>query len=258
MAMNKQSLVLLATLFMPFVAMGAVITIVGSSTAGADPGDVEFTAQSIHLQHGQEWVDSVKTVGDVTLTVSQRGADDTLSQAGWNANYSRLGTFTAGSDINFNAGADNTTGGSSQAVLNNTFISFQFLSPLSVIRIADIQVSLWRNGDAAATQYQFAVPDSNGNFIDNGVSVATFLGSPTSNSGTGDFNVFAPVNSDFANTHEVRLYFWGTDNKNGNTHLFNVTANYFPVIPEPSSAGLILSGFYLIGLALRRRIRGLN
>jgi len=251
----KKKLLIFAAVLAPLVAMSSTISISGSATSGST--GVEF-ADNSGTSLGTEWNDSVKTVDGVTLRVSQTGTDSTLSTANWST--SNLVT-PAGSEINFQVGPAWDRSNDFGAVLDDAFISFQLSSDIE-ITLDSISVSLWRNGAAAAENYQFAYA-SDGVYLNDTQTNAqstvadTFLGSPVNNTTSGNTNTFtvtSNLSTDFSTLHEVRLYFWDGTDIAGNTHLYDVTANY-TVIPEPSSLLLVALGLSVGVLTLRRRRR---
>lgn len=189
------------------------IDIIGSfKTAGG-----EFADYSGLASNGL-WGDSSDADGTITLTASRIGVDTEVSASRWNPNaYSG-----AGSEINFTKQAG-TIADLAGAITAKTFISFQLDTGTDLSTFDSLSLSLWRNGPAAAENYQW-VYDADGD----GFEAADALGSVVNVGDTASFNVSASgFSSSEATLHEVRLYFWGTStNGSGNTHLYEVRAEY--------------------------------
>jgi hypothetical protein len=228
-------------------ANGGSISIIGNLDGATDGNGSpvgEFADYSA-LRPFAKWPDTMKTVGDVSLSVSQRGVDGTLSSASWNPN----GYPGAGSEINFQKGAGSVTD-LAGAITARSFISFQLDTSVNSV-LDNISVRLWRNGAAAAQNYRFAFDAGSDGFTsDDGIgAVASHLTRGKANT----FELSAEVATELADSHEVRLYFWGSDaTSSANSHLYEVSADYRD-IPEASRFALLAGLLSLGAISLRRR-----
>lgn len=248
----KKKLLLLAGAFAYTVsASAAIISIVGSTnTTGQNNGGdfADWTGLPVvTTAPGTTMPTSAVNDGLATLSLIDSGAAF-VSQT-WASGT----VYSVGAEANFSAGTPIANLDSTSALTNNAFLEIN-LSTLAfastAVDINSISVSLWRNGAGAAGNYQFAFA-ADGNY-----DATDFLGAPTFvdagivNAGTISYTG-APIVSDVTNA-SIRLYYWGNTNINGNTHLYNVTADYAVVVPEPSVYALVAS-IGVLGVCLVRR-----
>ena len=186
------------------------------------------------------------TEGDITLSIGTDGAPK----------WSDSGYRGAGTSIDFTQGVANTTT-SGLAFSNGQYLNIDLSSAGSEIDWTSLSVDVWRNGNGAPNQFQFAY-DSTGD----GWTTSDLIGASTEVAVTGTggataITTAAGLPTGFTSTETVRLYFWDTDGKagaNGNTHIYNVTADYVTAaIPEPSSFALIAGALGFASIMLRRR-----
>jgi len=200
------------------VAANGIIDIVGSTSLN---GGGEFADYSgLSGTDNKTWTNSIVNDGVVSLSASRDGLNGEVSTSGFNNGGSYRG---AGTEINFTA-ANTTSSTAGNALTNRTFIAFRLDSrdytPTNII-LKTISLSLWRNGAAAAQNYQLAYDQGN-----NGYDTGDFLGTPTNITTTANFTLSQTLNTVATNVHEVRLYFWTATATTGNTHLFNVSVTY--------------------------------
>ena len=238
-ALTKTFLLLLLPLG---ISQAAIIEIQGFADRSTVGGDfVDIGDGSGGTVTGTSFGDSAVTSGDFTLTFLGDVASGTAIET--SSGDSSGNSYEVGSEVNLkNFDASDF----SSAVSNDSFIEIKLESSGSNFSLDSISVSLWRNGGSAPSDYQFGETDgtalgSSQSFGDGGVGDA---GTITASSLSSTFNNVS--------TATVRLYAWG-GSSNGNTHFYNVEADYSPV-PEPGNFALI-SALFLGAVAVARRRR---
>jgi len=198
-----------------------VIDIVGSTVLN---GGGEFADYS-GLPSGNNiinWDPSAVNDGVVSLSVGRFGLNGDTSVSPFNKDsYKGPGT-----EINFGKGLGNISAATG-AINGKAFLSIIVDSTGlsgSTLQLNSVSLSLWRNGVYAAQNYQFAYS------TDSTWDASDLLGSPTNKTDTSPFTVSTGDLSSLAapgTQTEIRLYFWGDGTIiQGNTHLYNVTADY--------------------------------
>ena len=234
------------------VSHAAIIEIQGFADRSTSGGDfVDIGDGSGGTTTDSAFGDSIVTSGDYTLTLFGNTPVDTSAPEDdpkWvgvrtSSGDSSGNEYTTGSELNLKGFIDSNS--FTEAVDNESFLEIELKSSGSNFSLNSISVSLWRNGSAAQSDYQFGETDG------------TALGSSQSfgetEVGNADTITVSGLSSTFNNESEatVRLYAWG-ESTNGNTHFYNVEADY-SVIPEPGTLALI--GLFMVKVVamIRRR-----
>ncbi len=212
------------------------------------------TAQAVEIDiagsvatSGGEFADYSTTVLNTAFAPSSvnDGTVDLLIGPGASTVWATTGYPGAGSEINFYPGAN--VSDDENAFTNDVYLNID-LSATQQINLDSISVSFWRNGAGAAQDYQFAYSEDATWTTDDLLGTATHFTS-TGSGNTTTVSIASGLPTNFTNT-SLRLYTW---TGNGNTHLYNVTANY-TVVPEAST--FTLMGLTLLAaLFLKRRFR---
>ena len=235
-----------ATLISPGLS-AAQIVISGNNTESGGGDFADYTS----LSSGDEITESIVNDGVVSLSIQDNGA------ALWSTGNSGGHSYVSGAEINFGAGAvssDLADAISDDAFFDITIDSTSYGSEL--FNLNGISVDLWRNGPAAATGYQFAY--SSDGVWDTSDALGTAVEVATSVSGPGDSLLISYDSSTIVSSVSdatVRLYYWGAANATGNSHIFNVSADY-SAIPEPSHYAVFAGLLSIAIFSLRRRRRG--
>ena len=257
--MKKLTIALFAVVAVALLAGqagAAVIDIDGRLADSTESSALEWSVpadtENDGIKKGDPIPDTAVSDTDVTLTASTNGQV-------WNDAWS-AGSYTEGAEWNFRAergfDEDPEFGVASQteSVNGGYYIEMTLDSTghdSDPFDLNSISVSLWRNGDGAPSDFGLAFDGD-----DNGWDTGDFLTDASVGSGIDNATTLTASDIDSsATTSIVRLYYWGTDNNSGNTHLYDVSADY-TVIPEPASLGL----FGIVCGALwfaRRKFRGM-
>lgn len=181
------------------------------------------------------------TESGYTLTFDPVSASTSASARNWSTGWTAGGPYSAGAEVNLRAGSAGLSTSAADAITNASYVEISLTTPGTAFDLDSVSVSFWRNGTGAAQNYQLAYSS------DATWTTADLLGSATNVTTTGTASGLTTVSysglSLPTNTTDatVRLYFWGATSNGGNTHYYDVEANY-TVVPEPTTFTALLVG----------------
>jgi hypothetical protein len=227
---------------MPAQAAQLVITMTGNSaTSGTDGNSRIYT----------------KTANGSTVNVRATG----WSYDGSTVRDSFLGSYGGGLGV---TSGDETGSGNTHVIDNQNRIDFVLLQFDQVVRltaatfngfsfggVTDTDASIAWGGSATPWNMGLALDNQSGSAL-----AAMFSGSALSLGGANGGN--RPLNlgdSAAGNLWLIGAAFTNADRRIDGFKLGNVTVNTVSPVPEPSTWAMMLAGFALVGVAMRRAIR---